>query len=59
MADVIKVENGRLIIDVELHKPVPSASGKTLVVYSTHGNQRVKGVEDDYFIGVNLYQFRR
>lgn len=34
----VKIENGKLIISIELQEPTPSASGKTLVVATTHGN---------------------
>jgi len=34
-----RIENNVLIIEIEINKqPVPSASGKTLVVASTRGN---------------------
>ena len=34
-----KIENGVLFIEIEINKPpVPSASGKTLVVATTRGN---------------------
>lgn len=34
-----RIENGVLIVELEINKqPVPSASGKTLVVASTRGN---------------------
>ena len=34
----VKIEDGKLIITIELQDPTPSASGKTLVVATTHGN---------------------
>jgi hypothetical protein len=34
----VKIENGKLFISIELQDPTPSASGKTLVVATTHGN---------------------
>ena len=34
----VKIENGKLIIIIDLQEPTPSASGKTLVVATTHGN---------------------
>ena len=33
-----KLENGKLIITIDTQTPVPSASGKTLVVATTRGN---------------------
>ena len=56
MADIIKVENGRLIVDVALTAGTPSASGKTLVVYSTRGNLPIN---DGYVVGINCYKPRR
>mgnify|MGYP007118539006 CR=1 FL=1 len=34
----VKTENGKLIISIDLQEPTPSASGKTIVVATTHGN---------------------
>jgi hypothetical protein len=34
----VKIENGKLFIEIDLQEPTPSASGKTLVVATTHGN---------------------
>jgi hypothetical protein len=42
----VKIENGKLIISIELQKPAPSASGKTLVVATTHGNVSTECVID-------------
>lgn len=53
--DTIKVENGRLIVDVALEDPTPSSSGKTMVYFSTHGN---KSISDGFAIGINLYRKR-
>ena len=33
----VKIENKKLIINIDLQKPTPSESGKSLVVASTHG----------------------
>jgi hypothetical protein len=47
----------KLVITLDLEKPSPSASGKTLVVASTHGNMATT-VEIDgcpVVIGVNAY----
>jgi hypothetical protein len=54
----VTIENGELVIRLPLNKPpVPSASGKTLVVASTRGNQRTNAVIDGQpvIIGVNAY----
>jgi hypothetical protein len=34
----VKIEDKKLIIVIDLQEPTPSASGKTLVVATTHGN---------------------
>jgi len=52
------IENGELIIRLPLNKtPVPSTSGKTLVIASTHGNQKTEAVVNDQpvIIGVTAY----
>jgi len=52
--DVMKVENGRLIIDVAIDpKGTLSASGKSNVNFSTRGN--IKLNEGKFNLGVNLY----
>ena len=53
--DVIKVENGRLIMDVAITPGTPSGSGKSLVFFSTNGNREIN---EGYVIGVNLYKKR-
>lgn len=58
MADVsVKVEKDRIVISLPLQSPTPSASGKTLVVASTHGNMTTQAVIDGkpIVIGVNAY----
>ena len=53
--DVIKVVDGRLIIDVAIDvKGKASASGKSLVKYSTHGNVDVDDGAHGK-IGINYY----
>jgi len=52
-----ELKNGNLIVTIPTQKPTPSASGKTLVVASTHGNQPTT-VEVDgkvLVIGLNAY----
>ncbi len=53
----VKIENGKLIISIELQEPTPSASGKTLVVATTHGNVVTECVIDGkpVVIGLNAY----
>lgn len=52
-----KIENGKLIISIDLQEPTPSASGKTLVVATTHGNVKTECVIDgkNVVIGLNAY----
>jgi hypothetical protein len=52
-----KIENGKLIISIELQEPTPSASGKTLVVATTHGNMVTQCMigGKNVVIGLNAY----
>ncbi len=52
------IKDGKLVIEIELQNPpTPSASGKTLVVASTHGNQKTDIMLEGQtvIIGVNAY----
>lgn len=53
----VKIEDGKLIITIEMQKPTPSASGKTLVVATTHGNMQTECLVEgkNLVIGVNAY----
>ena len=54
----IELKNNKLIITIDINpKPVPSASGKTLVVASSHGNQQTTVMVDGkpLVVGVNAY----
>jgi len=53
----VKIENGKLIISIEMQEPTPSASGKTLVVATTHGNMAtdVEIAGKKVVIGLNAY----
>lgn len=55
-----KIENGVLIISIPLQQPAPSASGKTMVVATTRGNQTTTAVVDGHpiIIGLNAYYHR-
>jgi len=45
----------KLTIEVDLSKKgTPSKSGKTLVIASTNGNQRIDG-EGNIVVGLNVY----
>jgi hypothetical protein len=53
----VEMKDGNLIITMPMQQPTPSASGKTLVVASTHGNQKT-GVEiegKEVIVGLNAY----
>jgi hypothetical protein len=52
-----KIENGKLIITIDLQEPTPSASGKTLVVATTHGNTPTQCMVNgkNVIIGLNAY----
>ena len=51
-----KVENGKLVITVDLKKEFgPSKSGKTTIIASTEGNPAVEGTTGIFF-GVNVYK---
>jgi hypothetical protein len=57
MAMNVEIKNNKLYIEIDLEKPKPSASGKTLVVASTRGNM-VTSAEIDgkpVIIGLNAY----
>lgn len=53
----VKIENGKLIIAIDLQAPTPSASGKTLVVATTHGNVKTECMLEGkpVVIGLNAY----
>jgi hypothetical protein len=61
MADDLTVtrEGDMLVIRVPIKKLTPSASGKTLVVASTRGNQTtaVQIDGEDLYLGVNAYVY--
>ena len=52
-----EIKDGKLVITIELQKPTPSLSGKTMVVASSHGNQPTTAQVDGKYItvGVNAY----
>lgn len=61
MADDLTVtrEGDMLVIRLAIKSPTPSASGKTLVVASTRGNQKTSVQVDgkDLYLGVNAYVY--
>jgi hypothetical protein len=53
----VKIENGKLIVSIDMQEPTPSASGKTLVIATTHGNVTTKCIINgkNVVIGLNAY----
>lgn len=53
----VKIEDKKLYIVIDLQDPTPSASGKTLVVATTHGNVETDCVIDgkNLVVGLNAY----
>jgi hypothetical protein len=53
----VEIKDNRLFIEIDLEKPTPSSSGKTLVVASTHGNTVTTAEVDGkpVTIGLNAY----
>jgi hypothetical protein len=53
----VKIENKKLIINIDLQKPILSESGKSLVVASTHGYVPTECTVDGKKIrpGLNAY----
>jgi len=57
MALKVEIKDNKLFIEIDLGKPTPSSSGKTIIVASTHGNT-VTAAEVDgkpVIIGLNAY----
>jgi hypothetical protein len=52
-----EIVNGCLVLTLPLGTPAPSASGKTLVVASSHGNKTTTATVDGkpIVVGVNAY----
>jgi hypothetical protein len=50
-------EGNELVIRIPMQTPQPSSTGKTLVVASSHGNQKTDVMVDGkpVFVGVNCY----
>ena len=53
----VEIKGNDLIITIPMQKPTPSASGKTLVVASSHGNQPTSVQVDGkpVIVGLNAY----
>ena len=52
-----KVEGRKLIIEIDLQEPTPSATGKTLVVATSRGNKETEAKVNGkpVIIGLNAY----
>ena len=52
-----EIKGNTLFVEIDLEKPTPSSSGKTLVVASTHGNTVTAALVDGkpVTIGLNAY----
>ena len=50
----VKIENGKLIIFIDLQEPTPSSSGKTLVEATTHGNVKTECMIDGKPVVIGL-----
>ena len=63
MSDKLKVEvDGKYLrIKIPLQKAAPSASGKTMVVASTHGNRETEAEVDGrkIMLGLNAYYYSK
>ncbi len=57
MAITVEIKGNKLYIEIDLEKPTPSSSGKTLVVASTRGNMVTTAQVDGkpVIIGLNAY----
>jgi hypothetical protein len=54
---VIKREGSKLTLEIYLRQTLgPSATGKTQIVATSHGNQPVPGTTDT-FIGINCFRY--
>ena len=54
----VELKNNKLVITIDVNaKPTPSASGKTLVVATSHGNQQTTVTIDGkpLIVGINAY----
>ena len=53
----VEIKGNELVITIPMTKPTPSASGKTLVVASSHGNQPTSAQVDGkpIIVGLNAY----
>ena len=52
-----RIEGKKLIVEIDMQTPEPSASRKTLVVASSHGNQETEAEVNGkkVIVGLNAY----
>ena len=52
-----RIEGGKLIVEIDMQAPTPSASGKTQVIASSHGNQTTEAEVNGkkVVVGLNAY----
>ncbi len=54
----VKIEKNNLIISIPINNPPEkSKSGKTVILASSHGNQKVEINGVAYWVGVNCYTY--
>lgn len=53
----VSIKNNKLVIEIDMQPPTRSASGKTLVVATTRGNQATTATVDGkpVTVGLNAY----
>jgi len=53
----VEIKGNQLILTMDMQTPAPSASGKTLVVASSRGNQKTDAMVDgkNVTVGFNAY----
>jgi len=53
----VEIRGKKLVVEMDLQEPTPSASGKTLVISSSHGNQPTTALVNGkpVIVGLNAY----
>jgi hypothetical protein len=57
MRPSVEINGNTLIIKLPLQKPVPSSTGKTLVIASTHGTVQTEALHVGKKVSVNVNAF--
>jgi len=50
----VTIKDNKMTIEIDVHKPVPSSTGKTLVIASTGGNQATDAKVDGKVVMVGM-----